>query len=50
MYEFGNVDWSELAGKGKFWLSLVVAVHNNKEFREEVDSNNRHVRDLVACS
>jgi hypothetical protein len=24
MYAFGNVDWSEMAGKGTFWLSLVV--------------------------
>jgi hypothetical protein len=50
MYEFGNVDWSELAGKGTFLLSLVVAVHYNKEFRDEVDNNNRHVHDLVACT
>ena len=50
MYEFGNVDCCELAGKGTFWSSLVVAVHNNKEFRDEVDSNSRHVHDLVACS
>jgi hypothetical protein len=49
MYELGNVDWSELAGKGTFWLSLVVAVHKNKEFREEAGNNNRHVHDLVAC-
>jgi hypothetical protein len=50
MCEFGNVDWSELARKGTFWLSLVVAVHNNKELHDEVDSNNRHVHDLVARS
>jgi hypothetical protein len=50
IYEFGNVDCSELAGKGTFWLSLVVAVHNHKEFREEVDTNNRHMHNLVACS
>jgi hypothetical protein len=47
MSELGNVYWSELAGKGTFWLSLVVAVHNNKEFHEEADNNNRHVHDLV---
>jgi hypothetical protein len=50
MYECGNVDCSEPAGKGTFWLSLVVAVHNNKEFREEVATNIRHVYGLVACS
>jgi hypothetical protein len=49
-YEFVNVDWSELAGEGIFWLSIVLAVRNNKEFPEEMDSNNRHVHDLVACS
>jgi len=50
MYESGNVDWFELAGKGTFWLSLVVAVYNNKEFRDEVDHKHRHAHDLVACS
>jgi len=50
MYVCGNVDWSELAGKGTFWLSLVVAVHNNKEFRDEVNHKHHHLHDLVACS